>query len=350
MKGQTAEILRVGMMTPVGLTAATTAASIRAGITRTRESTFIDRHSQPVVAGFIDDEYLPELALSESALWAPAARHRRMLRIATPALREAQHGFSSPLPLLLAAPEASAGAGAEFVSQLAAQAGVELDLRASKLFPHGRAGGLLALAEALRKLETSHDCVLVGGVDSHAELSVLDSLWDEQRLFGSGLTDGFIPGEGAAFLLLGRPGVGKRLGHAPVARVLGVGTAREKGHLYSTEPHLGDGLADAFRVLFSSLASKPSAIRSVYAGLNGESFWAKEWGVAYLRHSQYFEEGARVEHPIECIGDAGAALGPILLALAAVGLQRGYREAPALVWCASDREERGAALVDFTRR
>jgi len=347
---QTAEILQVGMTTPVGLTAATTAASLRAGIVRIRESAFVDRHSQPILAGFLEDAHLPALALSEAMLKKPVLRHARMLRIATYALQEALRGIPGPLPLLLAVPEASAEAGAELLSQLSAQAGVALELRASKSFPHGRAGGLLALAEALRKLSTSHECVLLGGVDSHADLPLLDVLWDAQRLFVRGLSDGFIPGEGAAFVLLGRPGHGKRLGRDPLARILGVGTAREKGHLHAPDPHLGDGLADAFRALFSSLSSKPPAIRSVYAGLNGESFWAKEWGVAYLRHSPSFDEGARVDHPVECMGDPGAALAPLLLAQAAIAIQRGHRDAPALVWCASDGEERGAALIDSVKR
>jgi len=52
-----------------------------------------------------------------------------------------------------------------------------------------------------------------------------------------------------------------------------------------------------------------------------------------------------VEHPVENFGDPGAALGAILLGRAAIGLQRGYRQGPCLVWCSSDREERGAAMI-----
>ncbi|NMO15904.1 hypothetical protein HPC49_24170 [Pyxidicoccus fallax] len=338
------------MVTPVGLTAPAVAAALRAGIVRVRESSFADRHSEPILAGFLNDEFLPELNLPRKTWPRPSARHARMLRLASSALQEAAHGTSKPA-LLLALPEDDAGLGVEFLEQLAHQSGVELDIRGSRLFPQGRAGGLLALAEAQRRLaSTPQELVLVGGVDTYCDLPLLDVMWEQQRLRVHGLSDGFVPGEGASFMLLGRPGRGQRLGLSPVASVLGVGAGIEKGHLYATEPHLGEGLSDAFRELFSSLAGPSPRVRCVYAGLNGESFWSKEWGVAYLRHSQYFEEGFRFEHPIDCMGDPGAALGPLLVSLAAIGLQRGYRDAPCLIWCSSDREARGAALVDAVRR
>jgi 3-oxoacyl-[acyl-carrier-protein] synthase-1 len=349
MRTHAAEILGLGMVTPVGLSAPAAAAAIRARIVRVRESSLIDLHSEPILAGFLDEKFLPELSLSKTAPKVPSARYARMLRLASSALQQACQGVSNPA-LLLALPEDGSNVGTEFLEQLAHQSGVELNVPSSKLFPQGRAGGLLALAEALRRLATTpQEHVLVGGVDTYCDLPLLDSLWEEKRLFVCGLTDGFVPGEGASFVLLGRPGRGRRLGLEPIASVLGVGTGIEKGHLYGAEPHLGDGLADAFRELFSSLSAPTPRIRWVYAGLNGESFWAKEWGVSYLRHSRYFEEGFRLEHPVDCMGDPGAALGPMLVSLAAIGIQREYRQAPCLVWCSSDREARGAALVDGVR-
>ncbi|HWH21645.1 MAG TPA: hypothetical protein VN671_14005, partial [Solirubrobacterales bacterium] len=83
----------------------------------------------------------------------------------------------------------------------------------------------------------------------------------------------------------------------------------------------------------------------VYAGLNGESHWAKGWGVSHIRNGRFFAEALRMEHPADCMGDPGAALGPIMLGLAADRQARGLDQAPTLVWCASDRGECAAALV-----
>jgi 3-oxoacyl-[acyl-carrier-protein] synthase I len=236
--------------------------------------------------------------------------------------------------------------GADFLNHLTLQTQVKLDSQRSRVFRHGRAGGLLALRHGMKLLETRRaPVVCVGGVDTYFDLRLLAELDAQDRLMTDGVFDGFFPGEGAAFLLLGAPGTAKSLGQVPLAQVLGVGEGLEKGHLYSDAPHRGDGLADALRTLFASLPAPTPRVACVYAGLNGENFWAKDWGVARLRNTEYFEEHHRLEHPVEYIGDPGAALGTLLVGVAAIGLQRGYLREPCLVWCASDREERAATLL-----
>jgi 3-oxoacyl-[acyl-carrier-protein] synthase-1 len=351
--GQSAEILGIGMTTPVGLSAASTAAAIRAGITRIKESTVYDRRGDPIRLGLVGEEYLPPLEASLEALQELTAWHRRMLRLATLALGGVSEGWRRmpPPPLLLAMPgphpDGREPSPKSLLEHLVAQTGVELDLRRSKLIREGRAGALLALQQALDMLNTHRlATVCVGGVDTYFDLDLLDALDARERLLHArGPSDGFIPGEGAAFLLLGSPGTGKYLKLNPIARITGVGIGTEKGHLSSEEPHRGDGLADTFRTLFASHPANAHKVRCVYAGLNGENFWAKEWGVAYLRNSRHFEPDHSILHPIEYIGDPGAALGAILMGVAAIGIQRQYRPSPCLVWCASDGEARAATLV-----
>ena len=53
----------------------------------------------------------------------------------------------------------------------------------------------------------------------------------------------------------------------------------------------------------------------------------------------------RVQHPADCFGDAGAALGLVMLGLAAMDLARGRIDGDCLVWGGADRGERGAALL-----
>jgi 3-oxoacyl-[acyl-carrier-protein] synthase I len=335
------EVLGLGMVTAVGLTARASAAAVRAGIGRVQEVSLPVKDSGPALAAFIDDTHLPDLKEHE-----PRAHPARLLRLAVPALQEACQHVSKPLPLLLALPDISRPMEHEFLPRLARHARLELDHRNSRPFFHGRAGALLALAEAFSLLASSScELVMLGGIDSFLDPPLLGTLWQEGRILAHESYDGFAPGEGAAFVLLGRPGSSRRLGLTLIARVMGVGVGFEKGHLYSSKPYLGDGLDQAFQALFASVAADLARISCVYAGLNGEGLWAKEWGVAYLRSSRRFEEGLRVHHPIEFFGDPGAALGALLLALASIGIHRGYRRAPCLLWCSSDQEERGAALV-----
>jgi 3-oxoacyl-[acyl-carrier-protein] synthase-1 len=205
----------------------------------------------------------------------------------------------------------------------------------------------MAVARALELLVTRQASqVLVGGVDTYWDALLLAHLDAEERLKArERLSDGFTPGEGAAFLLLGRAGEAAKIARLPLARILGAGRGREPGHRYSPEPYLGEGLAQSFQHLFERLPASIPKVGRVYAGFNGESFWTKEWGVAYLRHSRHFEPGFRIEHPAEFTGDLGAALGPVMLVAAALGLHRGYRQGTCLVWSSSDREERAAVMI-----
>lgn len=344
-----AEVLGTGMVTPVGLTAVASAAAIRAGISRLRETSLLDSHCEPVIAGLLEDQYLPEVdATLTKSMNGMTSRHRRIVLLAARALQEAAAKNHRPLPLMLALPEPSPWGdpiGQEFLRHLAVQSGVELDLSSSRALRHGRAGGLIAVRHALELLATRRfQQVLVGGADTYWDAHLLAQLDADERLMSrERLIDGFFPGEGAAFLLLGAPGNVTR--GISLGRILGVGLGHERGHLRSAEPYLGEGLAESFQQLFMHLPASTPRTRCVYAGLNGESFWAKEWGVAYLRHSQHFEADTRIEHPAEYTGDLGAALGSVMLVLASVGLQRGYRQGPCIVWCSSDDAARAAVML-----
>ena len=339
----TAKILGVGMMTAVGVGAAQTAASVRAGVARLSESpSFVNEQLAPFVLSFVPEESLPPIDEQLGALTDLPARDARMLRLAGAALREAVAGADGleDVPLLLALPEAVAGGlapGAEtFLDHLSQQAGVAFARTGSKTFPNGRAAGFLALAEALRLLERrAASRVIVGGVDTYLDDDVLAELEMADRILGDDVADGFIPGEGAGFLLLGE-------GEGVDVVAAAVGT--EAGHRGSAEPYRGDGLAQTFQRLFAAGGGE-APVQCVLAGLNGEFFGAKEWGVAHARCSGRFVDDIQLEHPIECFGDPGAALGPLLLGLGAIGVQKGYLRAPCLAWASSDGAERGAALL-----
>lgn len=343
--------MAIGMITAVGIGAKQTAASVRAGIARQAESSIYNKQFQPMKMALVPEDALPPLESTLETVQGMTSRQIRMLRLAGSALQEVLADVPDPqrVPVLLGTPEAWPGrpdpSGERFLQHLAVQSKVAFDLSRSKMFPVGRAAGLLALQEALQRLKTGQvEQIVVGGVDSYLDLYLLGTVDMEGRVLAEGVMDGFVPGEGAGFLLL-RSNTKSASGKMPLAMVLGVATGVEKGHRYSEEIYRGDGLAGTLQQLFRSVHQKQEKVRTVYAGFNGENFWAKEWGVAYMRSQEQFETDFRVEHPADCFGDPGAALGPITIGLAAIGMQKGYRKGPTLVWCSSDREPRAAALV-----
>ena len=351
MTANGAVLIGLGMVCAVGTTAATAAAAVQAGVSGARRTPLESSPDRKVTQVPVPDEALPPLPPELELSQPLSARVERLLRLALPAAEEALSALpeAEPLPVLLATPEPlpdvtpalDGAAQASFLHLFQSRTTVPLDLEASEFFPTGRAGGLAALAAGLELLEKegrSH--VLVGGVDSFLNEEALEHLDSVGRLLSPGRKDGFAPGEGAAFLLLGS----SKAASEPAVRVEAVGQSAEAGHLGSDEPYRGDGLANAFGVLLDEAPTSPP-IQTVLAGLNGEYLGAREWGVAAFRHRERFAEEIQLEHPADCIGDTGAALGLQMVALAALGLETGAFTGPCLAWASSDQAPRAAALL-----
>lgn len=331
-------VLGVGMVTPVGLNAAAVAAALRAGISRIRLHAFDPQHEPSAPLAWLDDEVLPPL-VTEAAQGLPVEL-QRPVRLATYALREALAEAVAPVPLFIACrddhgPSISPGA---LVSSLIAQAKVPIDPKASRVIRRGRAGAMIALHEALGWLAEDRCAqVCVGGIDSLVAPEYLRRLAAAGRLHGLGTRDGFVPGEGAAFLLLGRPTRASAL-----AEILDVA-------VYDRPEPGGGGLAVAIQQLCTGL-NPAQQIAHTFAGLNGESKWAREWGVAQIRGAEWFSERGGVDHPAEFIGDLGAATGALLVGVACIAAARQTHPGPSLAWCGSDGPERGAALIQRATR
>ena len=343
-------IASAGVVTPIGLSLAETAASARARVARIREIEWRDRRFEPFIVGTVPDDGLPDLAegLAELPL---QYREARMLRLAHVALEEALaplQGKAAPVPLLLGLPEQHTTvplSPKKFLMHLDMQVPGALDVERSMAVSRGRAGGLMALREAAGRLARGDSpFVLVGGVDCLVDLYVLGTLDLQGRIRNEVNSDGFSPSEGAAFLLLSLASTAQAHGLTPLAHVLGYAHGQEAGHIYSDEKYLGEGLAATFANLLSD-TPPPQPIGSVYSSFNGERYWAREFGVARLRQAHAFAPDHQMEHPAECFGDMGSAQGPALAALAAHGVQQGYRQAPCLVYASSDHGDRAASLL-----
>ena len=320
-------ICGIGMVTAVGGCAAQTASSVRAGISGYQESSICNKRFEPMTLALVPEEVLPPMAEELTGAAGLTTRQVRMLRLADPALQEALTllpAGPSP-PLFLAVPETvpkrPPAVTETFLDNLAIQTQQRFDRATSRLFPAGRAAGFAAITAAIERLaQERQDYVLVGGVDSYLDLYLLGTLDMAGRVLARGVMDGFAPGEGAAFLLLGSERARQTLGLDQAVFVHTPGIASEAGHRYSDQPYKGEGLAEAVSLALAANRSGP--IRTVLAGLNGENFGAKEWGVAAIRNQPALDPDFRFEHPAECFGDTGAAVAPILVALAAIGLRK----------------------------
>lgn len=323
-------------------------ASARAGIGRIASSHVMDRHFDPIQMGLVPEGALGTLIPEIEVLPLPS-RARRILRLAAPSFVAVAKNLGGPIPVFIGLPElpvAEAPWMADVPDYLQRLTGVPVDLERSLLVPRGRAAALMALERALDVLQTNPEMsVIVGGVDSYLDLRLLAVLDSEQRILGPRVMDGFIPGEGAAFYVLSGAQAPQAQASGPRVVVNAAASAKDPGHRYGEAPARGEGLAAALAQARQRMGQPPGPVATTFAGFNGESFDAKLWGVARLRHSDFFSPGMVIDHPADKFGDVGAAMGAILVALAAKALSSGTRSGPALVWAASDREPRACAVL-----
>jgi 3-oxoacyl-[acyl-carrier-protein] synthase-1 len=344
-------VISVGMMTAVGLSAPETAASVRAGTMRFGEMDWRDQRFEPFTVAEVIEEGLPDLAGTLAIEANLTYRELRMLRLATMPLLECLQPIVSldeSVSVILSLPETETTLPIDrdvFLRRFAQQVEGAVDLQNSNCNLKGRAGGLLAIEQASERIRNGRaSFILAGGVDTYRDLYLLGTLDMEKRVKSSKHLDGFIPGEGAGFILLASRKDAEIAGLAPMAMLSRVLVGFEEGHLYSEKPYRGDALAGTFEKFFQESGIK-EPVQEVYSSMNGENHWAKEWGVAFLRNQAAFNPGHGMYHPADCYGDTGAACGPLMVGLATIGITQGYRKSPSLVYCSSDFGERAVLAV-----
>lgn len=340
------------LLSAVGDDAVQTCAAVRAKVSRVAEyPAYYPTGSDP---GWNDDE--PLMAAQVRGLPPGLPLRERMVELAARLLRRlpARFGLSrarlghTALLVALPLPDAAV-ADADIPDQLVPEL-----LRTCALPPFAAtralAGGHTAVFQLLDEgarivAERTAESVLLVAVDSylsHGRLQLLDEGW---RLRSARNVDGFLPGEGAAALLL-EPMRGRTAPPGTHAVLHPVALATEANPSTSEEHSTGRGLTAA---LAEALAASP--VRAPYpwviCDMNGESYRAYEWGLAMTLLPDRLGSITRLSHPAECTGDVGAVSGALLIGLAACGFARGYAPAPeALLWAASDGNTRAALRIE----
>jgi 3-oxoacyl-[acyl-carrier-protein] synthase-1 len=299
------DVVAVGARTPVGLTAESSAAAVRAGISKYAEFPFADPRGEPI-------------AVAADARLDPALEGRdRCAPMILSVLEEIGEKLGEESPpagrrhVLLALPEARPGfsdGDAEWVVNA-----VRTHLRSTasdarvELVGRGHAGAIRAIEQAAQACTEARDeLFLVAGVDSYLHAETFLWLERARRLAQPEIRNGFTPGEGAGCLVLANPEVRRRWRLPRLAVVRGVGTAREALLRDSDTGSFGVGMARAVEGAVTGLALPRDGADVLYTDINGERYRSEEWGFVALRTPLVWKSLV-YEAPSNCWGDVGAA-------------------------------------------
>lgn len=343
---QTVHIVALGARTAVGLRAESSAAAVRAGVSRVREHPFmVDATGEKLKCGY--DGGLEPTLLGPLRLLALA----RCALLEVVAKLAARQRYAARVPVLLALPEVRPGFGAEharFVEQklegdaFPGVAGLDVERTGE-----GHAGALRALEIAAQRVaQGQHELCIVGGADTYLEADTIDWLDADRRLLRAEIRSGFPPGEGAGMLALATNAARAALGLPSLAVIRSVGTAHEKRRADSQEGLLGDALTEVFSRAGQALRAR-ELFQDVYCDINGERARTDDYGFALLRTSELFRDVTAYRMSTAQCGDLGAASAAFHCVLATQAWRRGHAlGSTALVWGASWNGLRGAALLE----
>ncbi|NTX02577.1 beta-ketoacyl synthase N-terminal-like domain-containing protein [Myxococcus sp. CA040A] len=233
-----------------------------------------------------------------------------------------------------------------FLPRLEELSGVTFHPRHQRLFFEGPAGFFSALEEAIRKLRARElDGCVVGGVDSYLDPELLRMLLGLRMLKTPDQPVGFLPGEGAALVLLERYEHAARRS-ARIESLVGTpGVGQDSHHRFSGKPNAGGTLAQTLRGCIQQPELRGRRVGLTIGSLNGNEWRAREWGMSLLTLGPELGD-ARQWHPAESFGETGAATAAFATCMAVRALQRTYaRTEDVLVWASGEDGRKGAVRI-----
>lgn len=338
----TLHIQAAGMVTCVGLDAASCCAALRGRLDGFAETRFMGP----------DGEWLKGAPVPLPRNWIGLKRMAHLAAGALSDLRRQHHAALDGAPILLClAEDARPGRPVPDPAALAHLLAEILGLTAPprlQVIAHGRPSGFVALDRARRLIAAGEDPVVILGLDSYLTAQSIAHYLGQNRLLHPANANGFIPGEAAAAILCSSaPG--------PL-RVAGLGLAREPAYIYNTEgesgqplPMRGEGMTRAHEIALGQAGCRHSDLVLKMGDLIGEAYWFKQMALAMLRLQRERSSVQPIWSVAASLGNIGAAAVPVLLAWAMTAAARGHVPiGPIVLEASGDDGACGAAVVHRT--
>jgi 3-oxoacyl-[acyl-carrier-protein] synthase-1 len=361
-------VVASGAVTSVGLSAASTCAAIRASHDNFTETHFIDDMGQPLVGAPVPPSLLGLAEEADGSILGGEAKLAAMfIRAAKECVRGTGGIKAAHTALLLLGPETTRpGFNLDKLQRCfsACETAVGHSFHAASRITQIGSPGLAAALEHAREAFANHSpkdlhAVLIAGLDSLLNTEDINDGLGHERLLTEQNSDGFIPGEAAACVLVVRESCvaehakvvnGVQQVRPAILRIAGVAQADETETLDAERPSRGVGLAKAIKAGLAQAALPAHGIHQRLSDVTAESYFFEEASYAWSRVLRVRSpEGYRFHTPMNRVGHIGAAMGPLMLTLLLDMARKGWAAGPAsLIHLSSAGQRRGAIVAVAT--
>ena len=217
------------------------------------------------------------------------------------------------------------------INRVEEKLGLKFHPRLSDVITQGHTSGYRALDIARKLLHDGKvQACIISGVDSYLNASSLIWLDQHWRLKTEENSDGMIPGEAAAAILVER-----QANVDSVLKILGLGFGHEHVHVLSEEPLMGLGLAEAARMALIDAGWQLHDIDFRLSDATGESYGFKEQALALSKLMRIRKEELPIWHCADSIGSSGAAVGICQLVICSQAFKKHYAVGNRAISCTS---------------
>lgn len=337
---QALRIINTGMVTGVGLDAPSSCAAIRCGINNFEETRFMDQGGEWIIG-------------SEVPLKEPWRGRTKLMELIKPAIMEClsvvEPSMYNQIPLFLCLAEKERpgrlqGLDESFLADLQTALGIHFHEQ-SQVINGGRVSGVLALKYARKFIfENRLPFCMIAGVDSFLSWPTLVHYQDNERLLTSTNSNGFIPGEAGAAVLLGP----LHKTDQPEMVLMGVGMGKEEAVVESEQPLRADGLVQAIKNVLSDCEIQMHDLDFRITDANGEQYYFKEAALALTRILRQRKEEFDIWHPVDCVGEVGAAIAPCIVSAAVAACRKDFAPGKRILChLGNDSGDRAAMVLGY---
>lgn len=316
MTGFPIAITATGMVTGVGLNAPASCAAIRCALDNFQETRFMDSGGEWIMG-------------CEVPLEQPWRGKTKLIKMAAAAINECLANNKqikpkdTPLFLCLSEHERKGRViddDNQFFLDLQTELGMEFHEQ-SRVIARGHVAVAVALKHARELLqERKVKQVLIAATDSLLVAPTLAHYEQNERLLTSQNSNGFIPGEAGAALMV------EAVHAKPEPQLIchGLGFGVEIAHVESEEPLRADGLTAAIKESLGNAGCGESILQFKITDISGEQYHFKESSLAFSRVDRTKREEFDIWHPAECVGAVGAAIGCVMISVLKAACENDY--------------------------